>query len=59
MTARLAWLVGNFAANAALLYGAAGYFADGGRLPLLVAGALATLTCILTLSRPTPPDREC
>jgi hypothetical protein len=50
---RVLLLIANFAANAVLLYGAAGYVADGSRLFLVFVGGATTLLCIVLLSRPT------
>lgn len=50
--ARVAGLVLNFLANAVLLYGLAGYTADGSRTPALVLGSTATLLLLFFLSRP-------
>ena len=52
MRARVAGLVLNFLANAVLLYGLAGYTADGSRTPALVLGSTATLLLLFFLSRP-------
>lgn len=51
--ARIAALVLNLAANAAALYGAAGYLANGTRLALLLAGAAVTALCIAALTQPS------
>jgi len=52
-TLRVWGLLVNFAANAVLLYGAAGYVSDGSRLPALLIGGAVTIACILTLSSPS------
>lgn len=52
MKLRIAGLIANFAANGVLLYGAAGYVADGSRLFALLGGGALTLLCIALLSRP-------
>jgi hypothetical protein len=46
-------LVLNFFGNAVAIYGAIGFIHDGSRLPLLILGAVITLTCILVLARPS------
>lgn len=53
LKARIAALVVNLAANAVALYGAAGFLADGTRLPLMLAGAATTLLSIAVLSQPS------
>ena len=50
-------LIFNFAANAVLLKGAADYVTDGSGLPLLLAGGVVTLGCILLLSTPSRSSR--
>lgn len=46
-------LIVNFAANGVMLYGAAGYLADGSRLPLLGLGGAVTISCLVLLSKPS------
>ena len=52
-TLRVWELIANFAGNAALLYGAIGYVADGSRLSWLLVGGSVTLVSVLTLSSPS------
>ena len=51
-TLRVWGLILNFFGNALLVYGALGVVRDGSRLPLLIAGGILTLTCILVLAIP-------
>ncbi len=52
-TLRVWGLIANFVGNAALLYGAIGYVADGSRLSWLLVGGAVTLVSVLTLSSPS------
>ncbi len=52
-TLRVWGLIANFAGNAALLYGAIGYFSDGSRLSWLLVGGAVTLVSVLSLSSPS------
>jgi hypothetical protein len=51
-------LIVNLCANALALYGAAGVVRDGSRLPLLIAGGLITLACVLILALPSRPGGD-
>ncbi|MEE2635975.1 MAG: hypothetical protein VYE68_01925 [Acidobacteriota bacterium] len=54
-----AWgLVLNFMGNAIALYGVAGVIRDGSRWPLLIAGLVVTVACVLVLAIPDTENNE-
>lgn len=53
LTGRVWGLILNFFSNAVALYGLVRLLSDGTHLGLVVIGGLATLTCVLLLSRPS------